>query len=117
MFVRTTKFNGVNPDQVRGTLDEIADRLLPELEREWGLLDGFVLVNHGAGKVMGVTLWDTELAMRAAAEGERRDRDELAIDWRTEPIVETWEVALSHKDLIERGREAVAEEALAHSRH
>lgn len=110
MFVRTTKFNGITPDQITGKIDEVADKLLPELEREFGLIDGYVLVNHISGQVMGVTAYDSEIAMRNAERVEREMRDRVAVDWRVEPVIETWEVALTHNDLIERGRAALLEE-------
>lgn len=75
-------------------------------------MDGFVLVNHIAGRVMGVTLWESDDQMRASR--EHADRILTKIGWRREPHVESWELVLDRNEVIARGHELRAEaEALA----
>jgi hypothetical protein len=99
MFVRTTQYVGLTPDRIRPTVDALAERLLPAME-EWGCQDGFVLVNHYAGRVMGITLWETDAQMQASRGHDDRVRSEIS--WRDEPFVETWEIALDRDELLER---------------
>lgn len=101
MFVRTTSYVGLTPDRIRPTVDGLADRLLPAMD-EWGCQDSFVLVNHHAGRVMAVQLWETDAQMQASRQTDDRVRE--AISWRDEPFVETWEVVLDRNELIERGK-------------
>jgi hypothetical protein len=110
MYIRTTKFNGVTPDRMNSQIGLIADSLLPKLETEWGLVDGYIMANHAAGQVMGVTVWDSEPAMRRSGKAEREMADKVGVDWRSQPVVDTWEVVLSHKDVLQRGAEVVAAE-------
>jgi len=110
MFIRMTKFNGVTPDRMNSQIDLIVESLLPKLEREWGLVDGYILANHAAGQVMGVTIWDSESALRRSAKAEREMANSVGVDWRSQPIVDTWEVVVSHKDLIERGASIITSE-------
>ena len=77
MFGRVSTFEG-SPEQVVELTRFARDQVLPALEG----LDGFSgilgLVDCQSGKVIAVTLWESEEALRASEEAANRLRDESA---------------------------------------
>ena len=77
MFGRVSTFEG-SPEQVVELTRFARDQVLPALEG----LDGFSgilgLVDRQSGKVIAVTLWESEEALRASEEAANRLRDESA---------------------------------------
>ena len=77
MFGRVSTFEG-SPEQVAELTRFAREQVLPALEG----LDGFSgilgLVDRQSGKVIAVTLWESEEALRASEEAANRLRDEGA---------------------------------------
>jgi len=77
MFGRVSTFEG-SPEQVDELTRYAREQVLPALEG----LDGFSgilgLADRQSGKVVAVTLWESEEAMRASEEAANRLRDESA---------------------------------------
>jgi len=77
MYGRVSTFEG-SPEQVDELTRYAREQVLPALEG----LDGFSgilgLADRQNGKVVAVTLWESEEAMRASEEAANRIRDESA---------------------------------------
>ena len=77
MFARVSTFEG-SPEQVDELSRYAREQVLPALED----LDGFNgilgLADRQSGKVLAVTLWESEQAMSASEESANRLRDESA---------------------------------------
>ena len=77
MLARVTTFEG-SPDQVDELASYAAERVLPALSE----LDGFNgllgLADRQSGRVLAVSLWETEEAMRASEEAVDQIRSEAA---------------------------------------
>jgi heme-degrading monooxygenase HmoA len=64
---------GEQLDAIRGVYRE---RVLPALKEKPGFRQSFLLQDRSSGKGMGVTLWASEQAARAAVEGMAEQRRE-----------------------------------------
>jgi heme-degrading monooxygenase HmoA len=74
MFARMTTLQG-SPDQVEPAIESIHAEVLPGVKD----LDGFdhilALVDRSAGKMVAITFWESEAAMRASEEVANRLRE------------------------------------------
>ena len=77
MFARVSTFEG-DTEQVDELIRYAEERVLPALEE----LDGFSgilgLADRQSGKVVAVTLWESEQAMRASEDAANQLRDDSA---------------------------------------
>ena len=95
MFARVSTFEG-SPEQVDELSRYAREQVLPTLEG----LDGFNgilgLADRQSGKVLAVTLWESEQALRESEESANQLRDEAA-EAASENIagVERYEVTFS----------------------
>ena len=67
MFARAT-FGEAPPERLDEMTREIVEHVLPALRIQDGFNGDLILVERGSGKVLGVTLWESEQAMDATEE-------------------------------------------------
>jgi hypothetical protein len=90
MFARVTTFQG-SPERAASAFAGPAPLGTEPLEGERG---AYVLLDRKSGKVVGITLWQTERDMLASAEVAKQVRERLAAasGATAPPTVETYEV-------------------------
>ena len=64
MFARVSTYEG-RPEQLDEMHHEGVEHVLPALEMQDGYSGGLVLADRQSGKVLAVTLWESEQAMNA----------------------------------------------------
>jgi len=64
MFARVSTYEG-RPEQLDEMHREGVEHVLPALEMQDGFSGGLVLADRQSGKVLAVTLWESEQAMEA----------------------------------------------------
>ena len=64
MFARVSTYEG-RPEQLDEMHHEGLEHVLPALEMQEGFNGGLVLADRQSGKVLAVTLWESEQAMDA----------------------------------------------------
>jgi heme-degrading monooxygenase HmoA len=67
VFARVT-IGEAPPERLDEGTHEIIEHVLPALRMQEGFAGALVLVERGSGKVLGVTLWESEQAMNATEE-------------------------------------------------
>ena len=67
MFARVTRFD-VRSERLREGQREIEEHVLPALEMQVGYSGGLLLANSQQGKVLAVSLWESEQEMHATDE-------------------------------------------------
>ncbi len=94
MFARMSTLEGP-PDQVDEGLRYVREQVLPLLQQQDGFTGFIALADRQSGKVIGVSLWESEQAMQASEEVADRTRRESAETMSgTVAGVERYEVAL-----------------------
>jgi len=64
MFARVRITGGV-PEKVNDGVRHFEDVVVPSYKDVAGFRGAYLFVNRTSGKLMGITLWDTEATMRA----------------------------------------------------
>ena len=77
MLARVSTFEGA-PEQVDELTRYAREQVLPALEELEGFSGILGLADRQSGKVLAVTLWESEQAMRASEESANQLRDESA---------------------------------------
>jgi heme-degrading monooxygenase HmoA len=67
MFARVTQL-AVDPERLQQGRHAVEDHVVPALRMQSGYNGGFLLGNPESGKVLTVSLWETEEAMHATDE-------------------------------------------------
>ncbi len=67
MFARVSEF-GARPERLDNMNREGVEHVLPALKMQDGFNGGLVLADRQSGKVLAVTLWESEQAMDATEE-------------------------------------------------
>ena len=94
MFARVTNLQGP-PEQVEQTLQTLRERSLSAALALPGIKGIMTLVNRSTGKWMTLALYESDEALREAAEPGERVRAEAAARTRSQIIsVEEYEVAI-----------------------
>lgn len=94
MFARVNTFEGP-PEQMDESLRQVREQVLPQLKQQDGFKGLIALGDRQSGKVLGVTLWESEEAMRTSEEAAKRLRSESAeAGDQTVVGVDRYEVAL-----------------------
>jgi len=73
MFARVRVTSGV-PDKVDDGIRHFQENVVAGYQNAAGFKGAYLLVNRTSGKVMGITLWDTEEQMHATATASERLR-------------------------------------------
>ena len=100
MFARVTTLEGP-PEQIDEALRHVQERVLPRIRQYDGYNGFIVLGDRQAGRVLGLTLWGSEQALRSTEEEANRLRRETS-DAVGQAIVgvESYEVPLLELRLI-----------------
>ncbi len=77
MYARVNTFQGP-PDRIDESIRTVREQVLPQLQGQDGFKGLIGMVERQAGKVIGVTLWESEEALRASEEEADRLRHESA---------------------------------------
>jgi heme-degrading monooxygenase HmoA len=67
MFARAT-FGQAPPERLDEMIHEVMEHVLPAVSMQHGFNGGMILVERGSGKVLTVSLWESEQAMDATEE-------------------------------------------------
>jgi len=67
MFARVTTVQG-SPDRIDETTRYARERVLPAMQGQPGFKGMYMLVDRKQGRALGITLWESEEALRATAE-------------------------------------------------
>ena len=78
MHARVSIFEAANPEQVDGMLRQVREQVLPQAKQMDGFKGLIALGDRQGGKTLGITLWESEEAMRASEEAANRMRSETA---------------------------------------
>jgi hypothetical protein len=78
MHARVSIFEAENPEQVDGMLRQVRGQVLPQAKQTDGFNGLIALGDRQSGKTLGITLWESEEAMRASEEAANRMRSETA---------------------------------------
>ena len=77
MYARMSTLEG-SPDQIDQGLRHVREQVLPLIQQQEGF-EGFIaLADRQSGKVIGVSLWESEQAMQASEQVGDRTRSESA---------------------------------------
>jgi heme-degrading monooxygenase HmoA len=94
MHARMTTLEG-SPDRMDEGVREVREHVLPQLQQQDGFKGFVALGDRHSGKLIGISFWESEQAMRAAEELGDRTRRETAEDiGDTIAGVERYEVGL-----------------------
>ena len=77
MFARVSTLEGA-PEQLDELTRHAAERVMPALRELDGFNGALGLADRRSGKVLAVSLWENEQAMRASEEAANQLRDETA---------------------------------------
>ncbi len=94
MFARMSTLEGP-PDQMDEGLRYVREQVLPLMQEQDGFKGFIALGDRQSGKLIGVSLWESEQAMRASEEaGDRTRSDSAQAVSATVAGVERYEVGL-----------------------
>jgi heme-degrading monooxygenase HmoA len=83
------------PDQIDEGLRHVKEQVLPQIQQQDGFKGFIALADRQSGKMIGVSLWESEEAMRASEEvGDRTRSDSAEAVSGTVAGVERYEVGL-----------------------
>jgi heme-degrading monooxygenase HmoA len=68
VFARITTIGEAPPERLDDMTHEIREHVLPALRQQDGFSGFLVLLERASGKVLGLTLWESEQAMNATEE-------------------------------------------------
>jgi heme-degrading monooxygenase HmoA len=94
MFARMSILEG-SPDQIDEGLRHVRKQVLPFMQQQDGFKGFIALSDRQTGKVIGVSLWESEQAMRASEKaGDRARGDSAEVVSASGVDVERYEVGL-----------------------
>ena len=94
MFARAT-FGEAPPQRLDEMIHELIEHVLPAVRMQEGFNGGMILVERASGKVLTVSLWESEQAMDATEEAAHWFRVFSAeAAGRLQTVVEKYEVVL-----------------------
>jgi heme-degrading monooxygenase HmoA len=93
MHARMTRYEGANPDAIEETVQAKKGVLPTEFGQTEGMKGAVFLLDRQSGKIVVISLWQDEEAMRASEEEATRVREEVTGPGET-ASVERYEVAL-----------------------
>ncbi len=95
MWARVSHIKG-SPDRVESGIRNFKEAVIPAGREMAGFKGGYLLVERESGRFMGITLWETEEALRKSVEAANRLRAQAAETAAASepPIVEVYEVAV-----------------------
>ena len=95
MYASTVSFQG-SPERMGDPGQGFRERVLPALQQQAGFRGAYVLFDRARGKLLGITLWESEQAAEAAMRAMEPMRNESAANMGAgPPAVEAYEVIYS----------------------
>ncbi len=79
MYARMTTLEG-SSDRMDEGVREVREHVLPQLQQQDGFKGFIALGDRQSGKLVGITFWESEQAMRSSEEVANRTRSETAED-------------------------------------
>jgi heme-degrading monooxygenase HmoA len=97
MYVRLSRFAGLDPERIEETKRQFEEQALGQLEQQPGFRGITVGVNYKSGKAVAVTLWETERDLRQSEKlaDEARAQAVSTAKPSRDPIVDDYEVIVS----------------------
>jgi heme-degrading monooxygenase HmoA len=80
MFASVSTYQGP-PDQIDEGVRYAKENIVPSLQEVEGFEGVYLLVDHQSGKVLTITLWESEEAMRASEQEANQLRSEHRGRW------------------------------------
>jgi heme-degrading monooxygenase HmoA len=77
MHARMTTLQG-NPGEADAAMRQIDDEVIPGIKSQDGFSGLLALLDRDAGKMIAITFWESEEAMRASEEAANRLRESTA---------------------------------------
>lgn len=77
MYARISTLEG-SPDQIDQGLRYVRENVLPQLQQQDGFEGMIALADRQSGRVLGVTFWESEEALRVSEEAADRLRADSA---------------------------------------
>jgi Antibiotic biosynthesis monooxygenase len=93
MYARMTRYEGASPDSIEDTVQAKKGVLPTEFGQTEGMRGAVFLIDRQSGKVVVISLWQDEEAMRESEDEATRVREEVTGPGET-ASVERYEVAL-----------------------
>lgn len=98
MFARTTTIQA-DRSKVDEGIANVRDQVLPAVTAMDGCVGMSLLVDRESGRCIATTAWESEAALQSSAETVKPLRDDAQKSMgTTSSTVETWEVAVVHRD-------------------
>ncbi len=96
MFARISRIEG-KPDRIEKGIRDYRDNMVPQAKQMQGFREAYLLVDRKTGRVMGITLWDSEKDLQAStvAANKLRSQGAQASGSSKPPVVEIYEVAVA----------------------
>lgn len=102
MWARLSRFAGIPTERIDPTLEWYRDTQVPEIEKLPGYAGVLAACDYGGGKVVAITFWESDHAMRDSDKAldeirnegvERFGRDARRLD----PLIDRYEVKLDRR--------------------
>jgi heme-degrading monooxygenase HmoA len=95
VFARVSTIQG-KPERVEEGIHNFNELMLPAAKKITGFKGGYLLVDRKSGKMVGITMWETEQALQASSAAADRLRAQGAqhAGASKPPLVEMFEVAV-----------------------
>lgn len=77
MHARVTTIEG-SADKIDESIAMLNERVIPPLKALDGFVGAYFLAGLGAGKLVGITLWDSEASLKASEEAGAKLRADAA---------------------------------------
>ena len=99
MYVRLSRFAGLDPERIEDTKRQFEEEALQTLEQQPGFRAITVGVNYKSGKALAVTLWDTEEDLRQSEKVADAAREQAVTTAKPsrDPIVDDYEVIITRE--------------------
>jgi quinol monooxygenase YgiN len=97
VYARSTTIEA-QPESIDAGIAYVCDEVMPALETMTGCVGLSLLVDRESGRCIITSAWDSQEAMQASAEQVTPLRDRAAEAFRGSATVNTWEIALLHRD-------------------
>lgn len=98
MHARVTKFEG-SPQEIETGIKQIKEQVIPSAKKLAGFKGGYWLLDRSSGKGFGITLFESESAVRASEDAAAKLRDAVQTGGTKITGVERYEVvAEAHAD-------------------
>jgi hypothetical protein len=97
VYARSTTIQA-QPSFIDAGIAHVRDKTMAALEPMDGFVGISLLVDRQSGRCIGTTAWESEEAMRAAAERVRPIRDAAVQTFGGPATIDEWDIAVLHRD-------------------